>query len=138
MMNSTQGRTRARFIAIIAAIPFVALGALGAAGSASASQPVDGTNQVTYCHATGSTTNPYVVITTDKAAVVNAHSKHQDERDIIPAFSYSVGKAVGTFAGLNLQNANILANNCNVPSGYAEDDTHTTPVVEELVPDEVF
>ena len=41
--------------------------------------------RVTFCHATGSATNPYVEITTSRSAVIHAHDDHQDGRDIIPA-----------------------------------------------------
>jgi hypothetical protein len=40
--------------------------------------------KTTICHATGSTTNPYVTITISNNAVP-AHQRHQDGRDIIPA-----------------------------------------------------
>ena len=40
--------------------------------------------KTTLCHATGSTTNPYVEITISDRAV-QAHARHQDGRDIIPA-----------------------------------------------------
>lgn len=40
--------------------------------------------KVTICHATGSTTNPYVVITVDESALP-AHRDHQEGEDIIPA-----------------------------------------------------
>ena len=40
--------------------------------------------KTTLCHATGSSTNPYVTITISNNAVP-AHQRHQDGRDIIPA-----------------------------------------------------
>lgn len=40
--------------------------------------------KVTICHATGSETNPYVRITISDSAV-EAHRRHQDREDIIPA-----------------------------------------------------
>ena len=40
--------------------------------------------KTTLCHATGSETNPYVEITISDRAV-QAHARHQDGRDIIPA-----------------------------------------------------
>jgi hypothetical protein len=40
--------------------------------------------KITICHATGSSTNPYVEITVSRNAV-KAHADHQDGRDIIPA-----------------------------------------------------
>jgi hypothetical protein len=51
-------------------------------------RPVD--EKLTICHATGSATNPYVIITISKAGVVNGHygTSHQGGRDIIPAFTY--------------------------------------------------
>ncbi|MEA2498332.1 MAG: hypothetical protein QOH26_737 [Actinomycetota bacterium] len=44
--------------------------------------------KVTLCHATGSTTNPYVKITIAAPAAVNAHIEHQHGEDIIPPFEY--------------------------------------------------
>ena len=43
-----------------------------------------GNHKVTICHATGSSTNPYVQITVDEHAIP-AHRRHQNGRDIIPA-----------------------------------------------------
>jgi hypothetical protein len=40
--------------------------------------------KVTICHATGSATNPYVIITIDESALP-AHRNHQEGEDIIPA-----------------------------------------------------
>ena len=45
--------------------------------------PSAGTS-VTICHATRSVTHPYVKITVSKSAL-DAHKRHQDRRDIIPA-----------------------------------------------------
>lgn len=42
-----------------------------------------GANNITICHKTGSTKNPYVEITVSNSAVKNGHGKH--EGDIIPA-----------------------------------------------------
>src|SRR5207248_1342898 len=41
-------------------------------------------DKVTICHATGSRSNPYVEITISRNAL-EAHARHQDGRDIIPA-----------------------------------------------------
>jgi hypothetical protein len=45
---------------------------------------------VTLCHATGSETNPFVVITINPAGAYNGHlgDDHQDGEDIIPPFEY--------------------------------------------------
>ncbi|MGX9902141.1 hypothetical protein ACW0JT_24095 [Arthrobacter sp. SA17] len=45
--------------------------------------PADG-KKVTICHATGSSTNPFVIITIDESALP-AHRDHQEGEDIIPA-----------------------------------------------------
>jgi hypothetical protein len=75
-------------------------------------------NKVTICHATGSKTNPYVVITPDASGVIDGHYPHQDHRDIIPAFDY-VGKdkVVHHFAGQNwtAEGQAIFNNGCKVP-----------------------
>ena len=44
----------------------------------------NGNDKVTICHATGSESNPYVEITISENAV-EAHRRHQDGRDVIPA-----------------------------------------------------
>ena len=81
-------RISGRAAAMAAAVSFAAVVALGSAAPAFASQPVDGSHKVAYCHATHSTKNPFVYIETDKTAVIRAHEKHQDDEDIIPAFWY--------------------------------------------------
>jgi hypothetical protein len=51
----------------------------------------DTQGKVTICHATGSATNPFVVITPSASGVYHGHlgSSHQDGRDIIPPFTYN-------------------------------------------------
>ena len=44
--------------------------------------------RVTICHATGSSSHPYVRIRPSVAGVVNRHLKHQDHRDIVPPFTF--------------------------------------------------
>ena len=48
------------------------------------------TTDVTLCHATGSSSNPYVQITVSAAGAFNGHlgGDHQDGRDIIPQFTF--------------------------------------------------
>jgi hypothetical protein len=58
---------------------------LAAAGPASAHE-----GEVTLCHATGSGSNPFVVITVDSAGAYNGHygGDHQNGEDIIPPFEW--------------------------------------------------
>jgi uncharacterized repeat protein (TIGR01451 family)/LPXTG-motif cell wall-anchored protein len=61
--------------------------------------------KVTFCHATGSATNPFVVITTSVNAIVGpgGHDEHQDGRDVIPPFTYiDRNGQQQTFPGQNL------------------------------------
>ena len=106
-----------------------------AAGTATASQGGDD-HQVTLCHRTNSETNPYVVITVDKASVFknNGHDSHDEGGvyqpgdkargvrwgDIIPPFSYFAGphdQTESQYPGLNYgpDGQAILANGCQVP-----------------------
>lgn len=80
--------------------------------AAIASPPPD--HKVTYCHATGSETNPFVVITTDELAVVRGHQNHQDHEDVIPEFDWELPNASGHFPGLNWGPgaADFIANGC--------------------------
>lgn len=56
----------------------------GSGGTALAGTPASSSDKVTICHATRSLTHPYVTITISKSAL-DAHKRHQDRRDIIPA-----------------------------------------------------
>lgn len=84
---------------LLAAAGIAGLVLVGGAASATASPPPD--HKVTYCHATGSTSNPFVVITTDELAVVMGHQNHQDFEDVIPAFDWALPNSSGHFDGLN-------------------------------------
>ncbi|MHA7154947.1 hypothetical protein [Arthrobacter sp. TMN-50] len=84
---------------LLASLAAAGLVLLGGAPSAIASPPPD--HKVTYCHATGSETNPFVVITTDEIAVVRGHQNHQDLEDVIPPFDWALPNASGSFPGLN-------------------------------------
>lgn len=111
MIRSTlTGRRGARTLALLAAVPLLALGAIGAVSSASASA---GGDQVTFCHATNSAKNPFVVITTDASAIVGGHDGHTG--DVIPAFDWATTSASGRFAGLNVtgrEGPNFFDNGC--------------------------
>ncbi|WP_212746918.1 hypothetical protein [Sinomonas gamaensis] len=94
--------------------------AAGVATSPALASPPSGdtSHKVTICHATGSETNPFVVITVDKASIAEAHGEHQDQRDIIPAFTYVNGKGQTiSFPGLNWTASGkaIWDNGCKVP-----------------------
>ena len=101
---------RRKALAPLAAAILALSGVYAATVLAGGSKPAIGTitttnnahNKVTICHATGSKTNPYVVITPDASGVIDGHYAHQDHRDIIPAFDY-VGKdkVVHHFPGQN-------------------------------------
>ncbi len=69
----------------------VALGVVGSAGFEAGAQQA----HVTFCHATGSRTNPYVVISPSVSGTFHGHYR-QHERDIIPPFNYQ-----GTTYSLN-------------------------------------
>jgi hypothetical protein len=66
-------------------------------------------NQVSICHATGSTTNPYVLIHPAAAGVVNGHLGHQDARDVIPPFTY---KGVSYSLNWNPAGQELFAGGC--------------------------
>jgi len=91
------GLTLAMFVAVasVGAVSYAASGAQKAAKSfsfvltsASNGTSTNATNttgdKTTICHATGSVTNPYVEITISNSAL-DAHRRHQDREDIIPA-----------------------------------------------------
>jgi len=91
------------------------------AGVATASKPPS--HKVTICHATGSTTNPFVSITVDVASILNGHG-HSGHDDIIPAFSYTDHHGVThSYPGQNLgtdyngsSGSAVLANGCVIPA----------------------
>ncbi|MDE0545047.1 hypothetical protein [Microbacterium sp. C7(2022)] len=97
-------RMSKRVAAMGAVVPLTAALALAGASPALASQPVDGSHKVAYCHATHSAKNPYVYIETDKVAVIRAHEKHQNDEDIIPAFTYVWDGDTVVFPGQNQEN----------------------------------
>jgi hypothetical protein len=101
-------------------------------------------DSVTICHATGSASNPYVVIHPNANGVVSGHYDHQDGRDIIPSFTYNDHGTTKTFPGQNLGNGGqaILDNGCVVPQGGqgggpqvdCDGDTDNSPASECTTP----
>lgn len=68
-----------------AALGFALVG--GASVAFAGAAQADPNPNVTICHATNSTKNPYRVITIDAAAITKrGHDQHQDKRDVIPPF----------------------------------------------------
>lgn len=137
-MNASRNR-RSRIAALaggVAAATGVAL-MLGVALPAGATSGDPHT--VTLCHATGSTSNPYVVITVDVASVLGDHGhgghtgpvfspdldKHVAWGDIIPAFDYGPGEQ---YAGMNLTSdgAATLANGCTFTVGTTSTSSTTS------------
>jgi len=71
-------------------------------------------DKVTICHATGSETNPYVLISPSAIGVKTGHIDHQHSEDIIPQFTIESGPHAGTYGPQGDQS--ILANGCVVPA----------------------
>ena len=91
-------------IACVAALAVVAIAATPALGAS---------QQVSICHATGSATNPYVLIHPAAAGVVNGHLGHQDARDIVAPFTY---KGVTYSQNYDAAGAAVLGNGCQAPA----------------------
>ena len=93
------------------------------------------TGQFTICHATGSSSNPYVVEHPDASGIVDGHADHQYDEDIIPSFDYTNAHGdTATYPGQNLgpleqfggiSGADILANGCTVPTPNTPGVTNT-------------
>jgi hypothetical protein len=110
---------------------FVALAGVAAAGLAAAyvvAGPAAGSvsvkNGITICHATSSSSNPFVEVTTSADGVLSGHAHHPD--DIIPPFEVVLnngarevypGKNIDTVFGGGYTGAELLANGCRVPTG---------------------
>lgn len=73
---------------------------------------------VTLCHSTGSSSNPYVQITTNANGAIFGHagSQHQGGKDIIPPFMYNSHGNEKSFPGQNwdTQGQTIFNNGCKV------------------------
>ncbi len=105
-------------------------------------------HKVTLCHATGSTTNPYVEITVDYDSIIKAgHGDHAGPvfdaelpehaawGDIIPPFDFG-GDAVHAGMNLSAEGQVMLANGCEAPMTEppVTEPTPTVPPVTEPTP----
>lgn len=112
MLRMTLARTR-RTVAVTALVTATAGALLATAVPASAAPAA----KVTLCHATGSTTNPYVRITVAAAGAYRGHySQHEDNGlgDIIPRFRFR-----GQTYSLNwdADGRSTFGNNCQPKKG---------------------
>lgn len=82
--------------------------------ASSAAPTLAASNQVSICHATASTTNPYVLIHPAAAGVVNGHLGHQDARDVVAPFTY---KGTTYSQNWDADGQALMANGCSVPDG---------------------
>lgn len=76
-------------------------------------------HKLTICHATGSETNPFVVITPAISAVYHAHIEHQHNEDIIPPFEY---KGQTYSQNWDAKGQAIYNNDCATPSDDEDED----------------
>jgi hypothetical protein len=80
--------------------------------------------KVTICHATGSASNPFVMITPSASGVVHGHLGHQDSRDIVPAFTY---KETAYSQNWDVAGQALFAAGCNVAAGTEAQATPAAP-----------
>jgi hypothetical protein len=71
----------------------------------------DDDKKLTICHATSSGSNPYVIETIARSAVVNAHIEHQHREDIIPAFTHK-----GVDYPAQGDQSRLTTGDCSVPA----------------------
>jgi hypothetical protein len=107
-----------RRLVVVAALVGVGMLGLGSAfvfaGQQRSAVP-PGPDKIAICHATGSTKNPFVLETPDASGDLNGHEGHPD--DIIPAFGDFSGKNMDTLYPGGWLGADILANDCEIPTG---------------------
>jgi hypothetical protein len=89
-----------------------------------------GPGKIAICHSTGSPKNPFVLETPDASGDLDGHEGHPE--DIIPAFGAFPGKNMDHIYPGGWTGADILANNCDIPSGGAITETTTTTVTQTV------
>lgn len=102
-------------IIIIAAVTLITAGAATSPAWAIPDPDPNDPSKIAFCHATGSSTNPYVAIETSVAAFFQAgHIDHQD--DIWPAFTFTKQGVNYTVPAQNwnAEGQAILGNGCTV------------------------
>jgi hypothetical protein len=110
---------------ILAALGVTGLAVLGASVTAIASptESPGGGEMITICHATGSSTNPYVPVTMSVSGLNgHANSNHQLEEDIIPQNGGDVMPQ-----GSNLDKLDIWNAGCVAPGGSPSPTPTPTP-----------
>lgn len=110
-----------RFRKAVMALSLAAGLSFGVAAVAAA----DPADRVTICHATGSSTNPYVSVTASGNGIYSGHIAHQHGNDIIPQFTIASGPHAGTYGPQGDQS--ILANGCQVVTPPTGPTTPTGP-----------
>ncbi len=130
-----------RRLALLATLTGIGLVGLGSAWVVSGPAAGTASNGIAICHATSSEKNPFVGETPDVSGILNGHDGHPD--DIIPPFTVIdngsrtdyAGKNMNTLYGAGYTGAQVLANNCKIPSGEITEGTTTvTSTVTTTVP----
>jgi hypothetical protein len=124
------GMRRLAVLGAAAVLSVLGFGAAYVLASPKAAAP--GPGKIAICHATGSATNPFNLETPDASGDLNGHEGHPD--DIIPAFGSYPGKNMGTIYPGGWTGADILANDCEIPTGGGGITQTTTTTVTETVP----
>jgi hypothetical protein len=106
-----------RRLAVLGAAAVLSVLGFGAAyvlASPKATAP--GPGKVAICHATGSAKNPFTLETPDASSTdLNGHANHED--DIIPAVGVHPPQNMNTIYPGGWTGADILANDCEIPTG---------------------
>jgi hypothetical protein len=121
-----------RRLILVAALAGVAVLGLGSAFVLAGQQAVPGPGNIAICHATGSAKNPFLLETPDASGDLNGHEDHPD--DIIPAIGNNPPKNMDHIYPGGWTGADILANNCEIPTGGGGITQTTTTTVTETVP----
>jgi hypothetical protein len=120
--KNSQGRLSARRAATFLAALGVLVISSGAAlmvTATPANAKAGPAPKVTFCHATSSETNPYVLITTSANAFYQGHVVKNHEDDVYPAVTFTHGQQ--TISVLAHGDQSILENGCQQPGSEPEE-----------------